>query len=423
MPDDMSSARSAPSPQAAAVEAPGGSAPSSASGAASTGSTSGPQAAAPSAAPDPAAGKRKNTRSRLFGGLAAVLVLVGVIWGLYYLLVGSHYVSTDDAYVGADTAQVTSQVPGQVQAVKVSDTQHVNAGDPLVVIDPADAKLAEAQAEADYGRAIRAVRQSMATTDQLGAQVSARDADLLRAKAQLMAANADVERTKVDLQRRQALAASGAVSGEELTTAKNAYATASANLEATKAGGVQAQANRTAAVSQQQAQSALTEGLSVEQNPQVAAAKAQLDTARLNLERTTIRAPFAGVVGRRNVQVGQRIAVGAPLMSVVPLTEVYVDANFKEVQLRKVKPGQPVELKSDLYGSKVRFHGTVVGFAGGTGSAFAVIPAQNATGNWIKVVQRLPVRIRLDPKDLADHPLRVGLSMDAKIDLAARGER
>ena len=414
MADDMSSAPS--------TRAPGATTPPPGA-ASSTGSTSGPQTAAPHTTPDPAVAKRKNTRGRLFGILAAVIVVAGVIWGLYYVLVASHYVSTDDAYVGADTAQVTSQVPGQVQEVKVSDTQHVKAGDVLLVIDPADAKLAEAQAEADYGRAIRNVRQSMATTSQLGAQVSARDADLLRAKAQLSAAQSDVDRTKIDLQRRQALAASGAVSGEELTTAKNAYATAVANLEATRAAGVQAQANRVAAQSQQEAQAALTEGASVEQNPQVAAAKAMLDTARLNLERTVIRAPFEGVIGRRNVQTGQRIAVGAPLMSVVPISQVYVDANFKEVQLRKVHPGQAVELKSDLYGSKVKFHGTVVGFAGGTGSAFAVIPAQNATGNWIKVVQRLPVRVKLDPKELERNPLRVGLSMDAKIDVAARGER
>ena len=221
MADDMSSAPKAPPVQpapAAALSGPAG-------GVSATGGTSGPRTSAPDAAPDPVVAKRKNTRGRLFGGLAAVLLLGGVIWGAYYVLVASHYVSTDDAYVGADTASVTSQVPGQVLAVKVSDTQHVNQGDVLVVIDPADAKLAEAQAEADYGRAERAVRQSMATAQQLGAQVSARDADLLRAKAQLMAAQSDVERTKVDLQRRQALAASGAVSGEELTTAKNAYQT------------------------------------------------------------------------------------------------------------------------------------------------------------------------------------------------------
>jgi membrane fusion protein (multidrug efflux system) len=379
-----------------------------------------PAAAAPAAA---AAAKTGNPRrARLFGALAAVVVLGLLTYGVYWLLVGSHYVSTDNAYVGADAAQVTPQVAGQVAEVRVADTQTVKAGDVLVVIDPADARLAEAQAEADYGRAVRRVRQDLATNSQLNAQIAARDADLARAKAQLAAAQADVDRTRIDLQRRQALAASGAVSGEELTTAKNAAATAEANLEATRAAGVQAQANKAAAVAQAQAQAALTDGASIDSNPEVAAAKAALDTARLNLSRTVIRAPVDGVVSKRNVQVGQRVAVGASLMTIAPLRQAYVDANFKEVQLRKVKVGQPVELKSDLYGSKVKFHGRVVGFAGGTGSAFAVIPAQNATGNWIKVVQRLPIRVQLDEKELAQHPLRIGSSMEATVNVSAKGD-
>ncbi len=372
-----------------------------------------PAAAAPAAAAKP----KSNTRARLFTGLGAAVLIGGLIYGGYYVLVASHFVSTDDAYVAADTAQVTPQVSGQVQEVRVSDTQSVKAGDVLVVIDPADAKLAEAQAEAEYSRAIRRVKQNFATNGALDAQVAARDADVARAKAQLAAAVSDVERTQLELKRRQALAASGAVSGEELSTARSAAQTAQANLDATKAAGGQAVANRAVAVSQAKAQAALTNGETVEGNPEVVAAKAMLDTARLNLTRTVIRAPIAGVVAKRNVQMGQRIAVGAPLLTIAPISQAYVDANFKEVQLRKVKPGQSVELKSDLYGSKVKFHGHVLGFAGGTGAAFAVIPAQNATGNWIKVVQRLPVRIALDPKELQAHPLRVGSSMETKIDL------
>ena len=364
-------------------------------------------------------GPRRALRRRLFGALGAVVLVGGAAFATWYLLVGSHSVSTDDAYVGADSAQVTPQVAGTVQEVLVSDTQTVRRGDVLAVIDPQDARYAQAQAEAEYARAQRRVRQDLATNEALEAQVAARDADLARAAAQLVAAGADVDRTRIDLQRRQALAASGAVSGEELTTAKNAYATAVANLAAVKAGGAQAQANRRAAQGQLEAQSALTSGADVEANPEVAAARAALDTARLASFRTVLRAPFDGVIARRNVQVGQRVAIGAPLMTVVPVDKVYVDANFKEVQLAHVCPGQPVELKSDLYGGRTVFHGRVVGFSGGTGSAFALIPAQNATGNWIKVVQRLPVRIALRPAELRAHPLRVGLSMDAKVDVTA----
>ena len=368
----------------------------------------GPQGAAAQGAGASASARRGGLRNRLFAGLGAAVVVGGLIFAAWYVLVGSHVVATDNAYVGADVAQVTPQVAGQVLA-----------GDILVEIDQADAKLAVAQAEAEYSRAQRRVRQNLATNGALGAQIAARDADLLRAKAQLTSAQADLDRARVDLQRRQALAASGAVSGEELSSAKNAFASAAANLEAVRASGAQAQANRIQAVSQQEAQAALTSGAGVDDNPEVAAARSMLDVARLNLARTTLRAPVDGVVARRNVQVGQRVAVGASLMTVVPTDKVYVDANFKEVQLRGVKPGQPAELTSDLYGKKVVYHGRVVGFSGGTGSAFAVIPAQNATGNWIKVVQRLPVRIALDPRELRRHPLRVGLSMEAKVDVDA----
>jgi len=373
----------------------------------------------PAAAPAPPPPVKKNNRGPLFLILGGVVALGAIIWFLYWLLVGSHYVSTDNAYVGADVALITPQVAGAVTEVRVADTQAVKKGDVLAVIDPADAQVAAEKAEANLGSATRQVQGQFATNDQLAAQVSARDADLAKAKAQLAAAESDLAKAKVDLDRRQALAASGAVSGEELTTAKNAYQTAQANLAATKAAGAQAVANRKAAASQYDAQAALTKGAGVAANPEVQSAKAQLDAAKLDLSRTVLRAPIDGVVAKRNVQVGQRVTVGSQLMTVVPLTQVYVDANFKEVQLKKVRPGQPVELTSDLYGKGVKYRGTVIGFAGGTGSAFAVIPAQNATGNWIKVVQRLPVRIAIDARDLHDHPLRVGLSMDAKIHLVS----
>jgi membrane fusion protein (multidrug efflux system) len=366
-------------------------------------------------------GDTKQLRKRLFAIAGAVAVVAGLSWGAYYVLVASHYVSTDDAYVGADVASITPQVAGQVAEVKVQDTQSVKAGDILVVIDPQDARLAVATAQADYGRAVRKVQQELANNAAAAAAVSARDADLEKAKAQLASAQSDVDRARLDLQRREALSASGAVSGEELSTARNIYQTAQANLAAVKASGAQAAANKTVAEAQLASSQALTAGVSLDANPEVAAARAALNTAQLGLSRTIIRAPFDGVVARRQVQVGQRVAIGAELMTVVPETQVYVDANFKEVQLRHLKIGQPATLSSDRYGHGVEYHGVVIGIGGGTGSAFAMIPAQNATGNWIKVVQRVPVRIRLDPKEVVQHPLRVGLSMDAKVDISAQG--
>jgi membrane fusion protein (multidrug efflux system) len=374
-------------------------------------------------APDAAVtdARRKQARKRLFGMLGLAVVGAVVLYGLYWFLVASHYVSTDDAYVGADVALVTPMVSGAVKAVHVADTQAVKAGDVLVEIDPADAALAVASADAQYRRAVRSVRGDLATQDALAAQVGARVADVGHAKAQVDSARADVAKAKVDLDRRQALAASGAVSGDEITAAKTAYANAQAGLAAAEAAAAQAAATQRAAEAQLAAQQVMTEG-TVEANPQVAAARAALNTAKLDLERTTIRAPFDGIVSRLQVALGQRVPVGATLLTIVPTNRVYVDANFKESQLRKVCTGQPVTLESDLYGGGAAFHGKVVGLSGGTGSAFALIPAQNATGNWIKVVQRLPVRVALEPQELVGHPLRVGLSMKAKIDVTQQCE-
>ncbi len=314
---------------------------------------------------------------------------------------------------------MTPLVSGAVKAVHVADTQAVKAGDVLVEIDPADAQLAVSRADAEYQRAVRSVRSDLATEDSLSAQVGARAADVGGAKARLEGARADEAKAKIDYERRQALAASGAVSGDELTSAKSAYTNAQAGVAGAQAVLGQTQAAEKSAQSQLAALHVQTEG-SVDANPQVAAARAALNTAKLDLERTTLRAPVDGVVTHRAVQVGQRVQVGAQLMTIVPTSQVYVDANFKEAQLRKVGIGQSAEMESDLYGGAVKYHGKVVGLSGGTGSAFALIPAQNATGNWIKVVQRLPVRIQLDPQELAQHPLRVGLSMKAKIDLSRK---
>ncbi|MEE2691570.1 MAG: HlyD family efflux transporter periplasmic adaptor subunit [Pseudomonadota bacterium] len=333
--------------------------------------------------------KPRNKQKLMLIGLGAIIAKIALVAGAHWLLVGSHYVTTDNAYVGAATAQIDAQVSGQILEVRVEDTQSVRRGDILAVIDPADATLAEKRAEADYHRAVQRVSQYYAQEASAEAEVSARQTDL--------------DRASLDYARRQKLAATGAVSAEELTATKAAEEAARAHLAA-------AQQNL-------EAQRALTRDATVEDHPETVSALAAWDSAKLALARTVIRAPIDGVVVQKSVQVGERIDPGKPLMIVAPLAEAYVDANFKEGQLGRVAIGQPVHLTSDLYGEKVVYHGRVAGLGGGTGSAFAIIPAQNATGNWIKVVQRVPVRVSLDAEELAEHPLRVGLSMEAKIDV------
>ena len=318
---------------------------------------------------------------------------------------------------------MTPLVAAAVADVPVINTQYVRKGDVLLRLDDSDARLAVEKAEAAYLKARRQYVQSSATSGSLAAQVGARDADIGQARAQLVAAQSGVEKARADLDRREHLAGDGFVSKEELTSFRNAYVAAQSNLRQAQAAIAQATASRGAAQQTYAANEALIVGTSVDTSPDVAAAKAALDQARLDLSRTVIRAPIDGVVTNRQVQVGQRVAVGNPVMTIVPVGTVYVDANFKEGQLARVRPGQPATLVSDLYGSETVFHGRVLGFAGGTGSAFALIPAQNATGNWIKVVQRLPVRIALDPRELTGHPLRVGLSMEASIDVSGKAER
>ena len=357
--------------------------------------------------------QRRNKRLlALGGGIVVVAVAATAYWTLY----ASHFVSTDNAYAAVEVAQVTPAIAGTIAEVNVKDTQAVKQGDVLVTIDPTDAKLNLAQAEAELGRAVRRVRAYVANDGGLAAQVSARAAEEKRAEAQLSAAQADFERAQIDLKRRQALLASGSVSGDELTKAQNAHAAAQANLASAKAAIVQASANRVAAQGARDANAALIDQASGDSNPEILLARAKRDQAKIDLERTVIRAPMDGVVAKRQVQLGQRVQAGAPLLSLVPVQDMYVNANFKEGQLQKVRLGQTATVTADLYGSSVSYHGVVEGLAGGSGSAFAAIPAQNATGNWIKVVQRLPLRIRLDAEELAAHPLKVGLSMTVKID-------
>jgi membrane fusion protein (multidrug efflux system) len=337
-----------------------------------------------------AASRRKLLRRRLFAAFGVVLLIAAAAWGGWWLWVGQRYVSTDDAYVDASEAQITPQIDGTIGDVPVTDTSHVHRGQLLVRLDPADAQLALAQAAANYGQVARHVSQYFANAKAAAADVAARSADLQRANE--------------DYARRNALAKTGAVSGDELTAAVNALQTARAALAASE---------QTLA-----SQEAMIRGTDAAHHPEILAAQAALDKARLDLSRTVIRAPFDGIVAQNTAQIGQRVQVGAVLMSVVPVDQAYVNANFKEGQLERVHIGQAVTLTSDLYGSGVVFHGRVEGLSGGTGSAMAVIPAENATGNWIKVVQRLAVRVALDRRELAQHPLRVGLSMIATIDVS-----
>ena len=358
-------------------------------------------------------------RKRLFLVLGGVVLKAAVGYGIYAYGYAARYVSTDNAYTGAETAQVTPAIGGIVREVRVTDTQAVKQGDVVVVIDDTDARLALDQAEAELGRAVRRVRGYVANDQSLAAQIAARSSDEKRAAAQVESAIADYERAELDLVGRQALVTSGSVSGDELTKARNAFETAKANLAAAYAQAAQSRANRTAAIGSREANAVLIANATEETNPEVALARAKRDQAKVNLERTVIRAPVDGVVAKRSVQVGQQVKEGTALLSVVPLAQVHVDANFKEGQLDHVRIGQPVKVTSDLYGRKVAYRGTVAGLAGGTGSTFATIPAQNATGNWIKVVQRVPVRIALDEADLAAHPLQVGLSMLVTVDTKA----
>jgi membrane fusion protein (multidrug efflux system) len=335
------------------------------------------------------AAPKTSRRWRWLGAVAAVLLTAGAVYGAYWTQVLRYHQSTNDAYVGGNVVQITPQISGTVVAIGADDTQFVKAGQPLVRLDPADARVALDQAEAQLARTVRDVRNLFATSSQLGASAQMRQTELAAAQA--------------DLARRQRLGVTGAVSGEELQHAADAVKTAQAGLLAAEQ---QLAANR-----------ARVDGTTLQDHPQVLDAAAAVRNAYLTLERTELSAPVAGFVARRNVQLGQRVSTGTPLMAVVPLDQVWVDANFKEPQLAHMRIGQPVKLMADLYGGRVIYHGTVAGFGAGTGAAFSLLPAQNATGNWIKIVQRVPVRIALDPREIAAHPLQIGLSMKVEVNV------
>ena len=362
-----------------------------------------------SAVAAPAQLSRPAARRRALILIGGVTLLAAAGYALYWALVLNHVETTDNAYVQGNVVQITPQVAGTVVAILADDTDLVKTGQPLVRLDPADAKLALAQAGAQLAQAVREVRNLVANNATLAAQVTVREAEVAKAQS-------EVDRAADDVSRRAPLLAGGAVAKEELAHASAQLATA--HTAQRVASSALAAAHEALAANR-----SLTDGTPVADHPNVQRAAVQVHEAFTALKRTDLPAPLDGVVARRSVQIGQRVAAGAPLMSVVALDRLWVDANFKEAQLGALRVGQPVTLTSDVYGHKVRFRGTVGGLGAGTGAAFALLPAQNATGNWIKIVQRVPVRIVLDPQDLAAHPLRVGLSMEVSVDVSDRGGR
>jgi membrane fusion protein (multidrug efflux system) len=342
------------------------------------------------AAPTPAAGNGKRKRALL--AVAAIVAVALVAWLLWYVFIGRWHVDTDDAYVQGNVVEITPQAGGTVVSIGAEDGMKVVAGQVLVQLDPNDARVALEQAKANLAGTVRQVRG-------LSNAVEAGQADL-------RARNVALQKARADVARRQGLVASGAVSAEELSHARDALAAAEAAVSASHE---DLSRNR-----------ALVDATSVASQPQVQAAAAAVRAAYLNLQRAAIVAPVTGYVAQRSVQLGQRVAPGTTLMTVIPLEQAWVEANFKETQLEKLRLGQPVKLTSDVYGGDVEFDGKLASLGLGTGSAFSLLPAQNASGNWIKIVQRVPVRIELDPKQLAEHPLRLGMSMS--VDIAVRDQ-
>ena len=336
--------------------------------------------------------------------IAVAVILIGGGYGVYYWLTGRHSESTDNAYVQANVVQITAQAGGTVTGIQADDTDLVKAGQSLVKIDQADSRVALDQAEAALAQTVRETRILYANNSTLQAQMDAKQADVTRTAA-------DLSRAQDDVNRRQPLVASGAVGREEfdhatqqLASYKSAYTAAKSAYDASRE---QLASNQTQ-----------TDGTTVADHPNVLRAAARVREAWLAVQRTDVPAPVSGIVARRSVQVGQRVQAGVPLMSVVTLDRAWVDANFKEGQLERLRIGQPATLEADVYGKHVVYHGKVEGLGAGTGAAFSLLPAQNATGNWIKVVQRVPVRISLDSNEIAKNPLSVGLSMTVTVDVA-----
>lgn len=336
----------------------------------------------------PAAARPSRRKAWLLGLLALLLVAGGATWA-WYSLVGRWQQSTDDAYVSGNVVEITPLVTGTVVSIGADDGDLVQAGQVLLQFDPSDSEVALQSAQAKLARTVRQVRGLYSNVDALKAQVQARQAELKKARE--------------NYNRRKVLADSGAIAAEELSHSRDDLSSAQSALDNAR--------------QQLNTSTALVDDTVVSSHPEVMAAAADLRQAYLDHARTTLVAPVTGYVAKRTVQLGQRLQPGTATMAVIPLDQVWIDANFKETQLRDMRIGQPVDVTADLYGSDVKYSGTVDSLGAGTGSAFALLPAQNATGNWIKIVQRVPVRIHLDPRQLADHPLRIGLSTVVEVDL------
>ena len=331
-------------------------------------------------------------RRRVLILIALGFIVVGLLWGVFWILVLSKRERTDDAYVNGNKVVISSQIGGTVIAVLADDTQLVKAGQILVRLDPVDAQTSLSRAAGALGQAVRQVRQEKSTADQYDSVIETRRLELARAEA--------------DLKKREPLLADRAIAPEEVRHARESVELARAGLRQ--------------AVRQSTASHALIDGTQVEDNPAVLQAKAAYRDAWISAQRNAVMAPVTGYVAERSVQLGQHIQAGQALMTVIALNSLWVDANFKEVQLRHLRIGQPAEVRSDLYGGAFLFHGRVRGMSAGTGAAFSLLPAQNASGNWIKVVQRVPVRIQIDDGDLVKSPLRVGLSATVTVDTTSR---
>lgn len=340
------------------------------------------------AAPEKGNGKRQ----RVLLIIGSIFATAALIWILLWVFVLSKRETTDDAYVAGNQVSISTQIPGTVIAVFADDTQLVKAGQVLVKLDPTDAQVSLAKAKSALGQAVRQARQLVEVAGQNDATIASRQLELDRAQA--------------DLTRREPLLAARAISPEEVAHAREAVKNASAALDMVKR--------------QSAAAHALVDGTSIAENPSVLQAKAAFRDTWISAKRAAILSPVTGYVAQRSVQLGQHVQPGQSLMSVIPLHDLWIDANFKEVQLEHLRIGQPVDVKADAYGSSVEFHGKVAGLGAGTGSAFALLPPQNASGNWIKVVQRVPVRIVLDDKELEKSPLRIGLSTTVKVDTSDR---
>jgi membrane fusion protein (multidrug efflux system) len=340
------------------------------------------------AAPAPANGNR----TRILILIAVIFIVSGLLWGAYWYLVLSNRERTDDAYVNGNKVVISAQISGTVIVVLADDTQLVKAGQVLVRLDPVDAETSLSRTASSLEQTVRQVRQEKSTADQYDSVIETRKVELARAQA--------------DLTKREPLLADRAIAPEEVRHARESVELARAAL--------------TQAVRQSNASHALVDGTPVEDNPSVMQAKAAYRDAWIAAQRNAVVAPVTGYVAERSVQLGQHIQAGQALMTVIPLNALWVDANFKEVQLRYLRIGQPAQVRSDLYGGSFIFHGHVQGMSAGTGAAFALLPAQNASGNWIKVVQRVPVRIQIDDGDLAKSPLRVGLSATVTVDTTNR---